>query len=29
MGVEQVPMGIKIPGNEKIDLPGSVTRHKG
>lgn len=24
MGVEEVPMGIKIPGNEKISLPGSL-----
>jgi putative SOS response-associated peptidase YedK len=24
MGVEQVPMGIKIPGNENITLPGSL-----
>jgi putative SOS response-associated peptidase YedK len=26
MGVEEVPMGIKIPGNEKISLPGSLLR---
>lgn len=24
MGVEQVPMGVKIPGNENISLPGSL-----
>ena len=27
MGVEQVPMGIKIPGNEKITLPECLDRH--
>ena len=27
MGVEQVPMDIKIPGNEHISLPGSLDRH--
>jgi putative SOS response-associated peptidase YedK len=26
MGVEQVPMGIKIPGNERITLPGCLDR---
>lgn len=26
MGVESVPMGIKIPGNQKIQLPGILTR---
>lgn len=26
MGVEQVPMGIKIPGNENVELPGVLTR---
>ena len=26
MGVEEVPMGIKIPGNEKISLPGCLDR---
>ena len=26
MGVEQVPMGIKIPGNENISLPGCLKR---
>lgn len=26
MGVEQVPMGIKIPGNENISLPGCLDR---
>jgi putative SOS response-associated peptidase YedK len=24
MGVEEVPMGIKIPGNERIELPGAL-----
>lgn len=27
MGVEQVPMGIKIPGNEDISLPDCLYRH--
>lgn len=27
MGVEAVPMGIKIPGNEEIALPGCLDRH--
>ena len=27
MGVEAVPMGIKIPGNEEITLPGCLDRH--
>jgi len=27
MGVEKVPMGIKIPGNENIALPGCLDRH--
>ncbi len=26
MGVEQVPMGVKIPGNEKISLPACLTK---
>ena len=26
MGVEAVPMGIKIPGNEQVDLPPALTR---
>ena len=26
MGVEKIPMGIKIPGNEDIELPGSLVR---
>ena len=26
MGVEEVPMGVKIPGNEKISLPGCLDR---
>ncbi|MDX2416455.1 MAG: SOS response-associated peptidase family protein [Xanthomonadales bacterium] len=26
MGVEQIPMGIKIPGNEEITLPGCLDR---
>ena len=26
MGVEAVPMGIKIPGNEKLDLPAALKR---
>jgi putative SOS response-associated peptidase YedK len=26
MGVEQVPMGIKIPGNENVELPDVLTR---
>jgi putative SOS response-associated peptidase YedK len=26
MAVEEVPMGIKIPGNEKISLPESLGR---
>ena len=26
MGVEQVPMGIKIPGNEKISLPACLNK---
>jgi len=26
MGVEEVPMGIKIPGNENISLPGCLAR---
>jgi hypothetical protein len=26
MGVEAVPMGIKIPGNQKIRLPGTLVR---
>ena len=26
MAVEEVPMGIKIPGNEKISLPGCLER---
>ena len=26
MGVEDVPMGVKIPGNEKISLPGCLDR---
>jgi putative SOS response-associated peptidase YedK len=26
MGVEAVPMGIKIPGNENVELPGSLLR---
>jgi putative SOS response-associated peptidase YedK len=28
MGVEAVPMGIKIPGNEKIDLPSTLTERR-
>lgn len=28
MGVEQVPMGIKIPGNENISLPDCLKRNK-
>lgn len=27
MGVEAVPMGIKIPGNEKVSIPDSVQKH--
>lgn len=27
MAVEQVPMGIKIPGNEDVELPESLPRH--
>jgi putative SOS response-associated peptidase YedK len=26
MGVEQVPMGIKIPGNENVELPAVLMR---
>jgi hypothetical protein len=26
MGVEAVPMGIKIPGNEKVEIPEPVVR---
>ena len=26
MGVEAVPMGIKIPGNQAVDIPAAVTR---
>jgi len=26
MGVEEIPMGIKIPGNEDIALPGCLDR---
>jgi putative SOS response-associated peptidase YedK len=26
MGVEAVPMGIKIPGNQGVELPGSLVR---
>lgn len=26
MGVEEVPMGIKIPGNQGVELPGALTR---
>jgi hypothetical protein len=26
MGVGEVPMGIKIPGNQKIRLPGTLVR---
>jgi putative SOS response-associated peptidase YedK len=26
MGVEEIPMGIKIPGNQQIQLPGILTR---
>lgn len=28
MGVEAVPMGIKIPGNQAVDMPEAVTRKK-
>ncbi len=28
MGVEQVPMGVKIPGNEKISLPACLDKRK-
>jgi putative SOS response-associated peptidase YedK len=27
MGVEKVPMGVKIPGNENISLPGCLDRN--
>jgi putative SOS response-associated peptidase YedK len=27
MGVETVPMGIKIPGNQEVELPASLTRN--
>ena len=27
MGVEKIPMGIKIPGNEDIELPGCFIRN--